>query len=384
MSTGWAGNEVRSGRATYAVVRLDSLAANVSLLAQRLAPADLWAVVKANAYGHGAVECARVAVDAGAKGLCVALTQEAIQLRNAGFDAPIMVLSEQPLGDIPTLVANDVTCVAYNEQYIHALAAESGRVGRRTRVHLKIDTGMHRVGARPTDAVSRARTIVGESALELDGVFTHLATADDPVHEATNRQLRVFDEVVSEVRRVVGNLRHVHVSNSAAVLRGLVPTATMARVGIAMYGLRPGPGVAEQTTDLVPVMSLRSAVSHVQRVAAGDAVSYGLRDSLAADTTIATVPVGYADGIPRRAWTTAARMLVRGKPRRIVGVVTMDQLMLDCGNDEVGVGDEVVIFGEQAGVRISVDDWADDLDTISYEVVCALSPRIPRIYEGGR
>ena len=369
-------------RATRATIDLAALRHNVAVLAEQAGTLQLWAVVKANAYGHGAVQCAQAALAAGAHGLCVALTQEAVELRTAGIDAPIMVLSEQPVSDAPILVAHRVVCVAYNEHYISALASAAATQAERTLVHLKIDTGMHRVGVTPAAAVARAQMIAHSKHLVLDGVMTHLATADDPAHSATMQQVAAFTDAVRDIRAVVPDLQHVHVANSAATLRALGLDCTLVRAGIALYGLQPGAGVASLVAGLQPVMALRSRVLHVQRLAAGQGVSYGLRTVLDRDSTIATLPLGYADGIARRAWQTSARVLVGGRARRIVGVVTMDQMMVDCGDDAVAVGDEAVIFGTQSQQSVTVDDWAAALDTISYEVVCAISPRVPRDFVG--
>ena len=369
-------------RATRATIDLAALRHNVAVLAEQAGTLQLWAVVKANAYGHGAVQCAQAALAAGAHGLCVALTQEAVELRTAGIDAPIMVLSEQPVSDAPILVAHRVVCVAYSEHYISALASAAATQAERTLVHLKIDTGMHRVGVTPAAAVARAQMIAHSKHLVLDGVMTHLATADDPAHSATMQQVAAFNDAVRDIRAVVPDLQHVHVANSAATLRALGLDCTLVRAGIALYGLQPGAGVASLVAGLQPVMALRSRVLHVQRLAAGQGVSYGLRTVLDRDSTIATLPLGYADGIARRAWQTSARVLVGGRARRIVGVVTMDQMMVDCGDDTVAVGDEAVIFGTQSQQSITVDDWAAALDTISYEVVCAISPRVPRDFVG--
>ena len=369
-------------RATRATIDLAALRHNVAVLAEQAGTLQLWAVVKANAYGHGAVQCAQAALAAGAHGLCVALTQEAVELRTAGIDAPIMVLSEQPVSDAPILVAHRVVCVAYNEHYIAALASAAATQAERTLVHLKIDTGMHRVGVTPAAAVARAQMIANSKHLVLDGVMTHLATADDPAHSATMQQVAAFNDAVRDIRAVAPDLQHVHVANSAATLRALGLDCTLVRAGIALYGLQPGAGVASLVAGLQPVMALRSRVLHVQRLSAGQGVSYGLRTVLDRDSTIATLPLGYADGIARRAWQTSARVLVGGRARRIVGVVTMDQMMVDCGDDAVAVGDEAVIFGTQSQQSITVDDWAAALDTISYEVVCAISPRVPRDFVG--
>ena len=386
MTTNHASNTVDAAmlatRATRATIDLAALRHNVAVLAEQAGTLQLWAVVKANAYGHGAVQCAQAALTAGAHGLCVALTQEAVELRTAGIDAPIMVLSEQPVSDAPILVAHRVVCVAYNEHYISALASAAATQAERTLVHLKIDTGMHRVGVTPAAAVARAQMIAHSKHLVLDGVMTHLATADDPAHSATMQQVAAFTDAVRDIRAVAPDLQHVHVANSAATLRELGLDCTLVRAGIALYGLQPGAGVASLVAGLQPVMALRSRVLHVQRLSAGQGVSYGLRTVLDRDSTIATLPLGYADGIARRAWQTSARVLVGGRARRIVGVVTMDQMMVDCGDDAVAVGDEAVIFGTQSQQSITVDDWAAALDTISYEVVCAISPRVPRDFVG--
>ena len=386
MTTNHASNTVDTAmlatRATRATIDLAALRHNVAVLAEQAGTLQLWAVVKANAYGHGAVQCAQAALAAGAHGLCVALTQEAVELRTAGIDAPIMVLSEQPVSDAPILVAHRVVCVAYNEHYIAALASAAATQAERTLVHLKIDTGMHRVGVAPAAAVARAQMIAHSKHLVLDGVMTHLATADDPTHSATMQQVAAFTDAVRDIRAVVPDLQHVHVANSAATLRELGIDCTLVRAGIALYGLQPGAGVASLVAGLQPVMALRTRVLHVQRLSAGQGVSYGLRTVLDRDSTIATLPLGYADGIARRAWQTSARVLVGGRARRIVGVVTMDQMMVDCGDDTVAVGDEAVIFGTQSQQSITVDDWAAALDTISYEVVCAISPRVPRDFVG--
>lgn len=372
-----------NGRVSRVVVDLAAFRSNIQRLAHVAGSSDVWVVVKANAYGHGAIACARAAVEAGARGLCVALTQEAVELREAGIEAPIMVLSEQPIHDLPLLVRHRIVCVVYNDAYVAALDAESLRQSVVTEVHLKIDTGMHRVGVLPDDAVDLATAVAGREGLELRGVMTHLATADDPSHPLADRQIADFRRTLAGIRAVVPGRVHVHVANSAATLLDLMPECTLVRVGIASYGLSPAAGVDIDAVELRPVMSLHSRVSHVRRVSAGEGVSYGQRTILTRDTNIATLPIGYADGIPRRAWQTGARILVGGTPRRIVGVVTMDQLMVDCGDDAVAVGDDVVLIGTQGECSIRVEDWAEALDTITYEVVTAISARVPREYRGG-
>lgn len=382
-------NNITFKRMTRAEININAIQHNMKLIMDSAKNKEVWAVVKANAYGHGAVLCARSAIEAGASGLCVALTQEGVELRNAGIRAPIIVLSEQSIDDIPLLVKNDLICVVYNAHYIKALAHES-KLQRKNlptksimRVHLKIDTGMHRAGVAPVDAVERAKLVMSyKSVLDLDGIMTHFATADDETKNvSTFRQIKIFRNVIQNIKKdVVPVIRHIHTENSAATLRELLPEATMVRVGIALYGLTDGNTFANVAQNLRPVMTLHTKVNHVQRLKMGEGISYGLRVILTKDATVATLPIGYADGIPRRAWNTSARILIGGKPRQILGVVTMDQLMVNCDDDDVNIGDEAIIFGKQGESSIRVEDWAEALETITYEIVCAISSRVPRDY----
>ena len=369
-----------------AEVDLDAIRHNVETLRARVAPAALWAVVKANGYGHGAVDVARTAISAGAEGLCVALVQEGVELRRAGIDAPILLLSEQPPELAATIVDNRLTPTVYRREFLDALVHE-GPSG--LPVHLLVDTGMQRVGAHPHAAASMGAAIGQRSpSVRLAGVYTHLAVADqtdDDSMAVTEAQLDRLDGVVGqladEIPAVVGPGSGVlvHAANSAGALRHERARLSMVRVGIAMYGISPGPDLDELCVDLRPAIELRSRVSFVKQVRAGSRISYGLRHRFERDTTVATVPIGYADGVPRRLWATGGEVLVGGRRCPIVGVVTMDQLMVDCGDADVRVGDDVVLLGEQGGERIRPEDWARSLDTIGYEVVCGISGRIPRV-----
>lgn len=349
---------------------------NVDHLLQ-VAKGEIWAVVKADAYGHGAVECARAAVDAGATGLCVALVGEGEELRLAGVAAPILVMSEQPPDQLEDLVRLGLTATVYNGGSVDALARVASRLGIMAKVHLKVDTGMHRVGTSPADALDRARQVMSHEWLELDGVYTHLATADMPDRDAdSQRQVAAMVDVIRVLRMAGVDPRHIHIGNSAATVRGLgeVSINTLHRVGIASYGALEMDGV-----EFEPVLSLKARVAHVNVVEAGEAVSYGLRRTLARRTTVATVPIGYADGV-RRSWWERGSVLIGGKRRPFAGVVTMDQLMVDCGDDVVRVADEVVLIGTQGTEKITVNEWASALATISYEVLTGISPRVPRRY----
>jgi alanine racemase len=367
-------------------VDLGAVRHNVELLRSLVAPSEVWAVVKADGYGHGAVEVASAVLDAGAAGLCVALVQEGAALRRNGIVAPILVLSEQPPDQARAIVEHDLTPTVYTTGFIDALAeavVATGGSGRA--VHLKVDTGMQRVGARPHDVAALVERIDRWSpTLVLGGVFTHLAVADEPADEFTAVQLQRFDAVLADLA-VSGSARDVlvHAANSAGALAHAHARRSFVRAGIAVYGISPGHGVDDLCAGLRPALSLRSRVSFVKTVRAGTRISYGLRHTFERDTTVATVPIGYADGVPRRLSSTGAEVLIGGRRRPIVGVVTMDQLMVDCGPaGEVTVGDEVVLIGEQDGPdgpqRVRAEEWADRLGTIGYEIVCGIGTRVPR------
>ncbi|MEY2975482.1 MAG: alanine racemase [Actinomycetota bacterium] len=364
-------------------VDLDTVAANVTRLVATAAPARVWAVVKADAYGHGAPAVARAALAGGADGLCVALVAEGARLRTAGITAPVLVLSEQPEDSAGTIVELDLSPTVYSERSIRALAAAASARGRTVGVHLKVDTGMRRVGAEPGDAPGLARLVADLEGVRLAGLSTHLAVADDPAHPATARQLAVFDSVVAAIEPGPDVL--VHVANSAGAIAHPSTRRDLVRPGIAVYGIDPSPSV-RVPVGVCPALRWWSRVSWVKTVEPGEHVSYGWRHRVAARTRLATVPLGYADGVPRRYSAVGGEVLVNGRRRRIVGVVTMDQLIVDLGpdspDDPVDVGDEVVLIGRQGDESIRVEEWAERLDTIGYEIVCSISGRVPRTSVG--
>jgi alanine racemase len=367
-------------RWAWAEVDLGAYARNVEAIRERIATGELWCVVKANAYGHGLLACAATAVAAGVDGLCVALVGEGEELRRAGVNLPILVMSEQPPEQHDDLVRHGLIATVYNEGTIDALSRAAARANIVATVHLKVDTGMHRVGASPGNAATLASRIVDDPWLDLDGVYTHLARADEGAGDGdTKRQTDLFASVLAQLDAVDVRPRRVHVANSAATLRGVahVPGITMHRVGIATYGITPDPH--GDASGLEPVLSLKARVSHVQTLDAGEAVSYGLRRPLGHPSTVATLPLGYADGVPRRLWESG-EVLIGGKRRRFAGVVTMDQVMVDCGGDVVRIGDEAILIGSQGHERIEANEWARHLDTIGYEIVCGISSRVPRRY----
>lgn len=371
-STRWGWAEVHTGLIQH----------NVAIVAEQVAPAKVWAVVKANAYGHGAVPVAQAALQAGAQGLCVAIVDEGVALRRAGATCPILLLSEQPPEMAELVVGYNLTPTVTTTRGAAVLATAAAMADRTVAVHIKIDTGMHRMGVSPNEAVQLAKFVQSYDSLSIEGVYTHFAVADDPSHPANTEQMSRFTDSLRALEDAGVNPPLVHAANSAAALANPDSRFSMVRLGIAMYGLRPGPGVADLCTGLIPAMSLKARVSAVRWVDAGEAVSYGLRTPLGKNSLIATVPLGYADGVPRRLGSTDICVLVNGVPRRIAGTVTMDQFMIDCEQDSsVTIGDEVVLIGRQGDARVSADDWADALGTIGYEIVCGIGPRVFRRYQ---
>ena len=370
-STRWAWAEVHTGLISH----------NVAIVAQRTAPVPVWVVVKANGYGHGAVPVANAALAGGAVGLCVAIVDEGVALRRAGITAPILLLSEQPPELADLIVGYQLTPTVTTTRGAAVLAASAAAADQTINVHIKVDTGMHRVGVSPEEAVSLASFISSYESLNIEGVYTHFAVADEPSHVANVAQLNSFNTVLENLSARGINPPLVHAANSAASLANEASRFTMVRLGIAAYGLRPGAGVADLCAGLIPAMSLKARVSAVRWVEEGEAVSYGLTRPLTKGSLIATVPIGYADGVPRALGRTSIQVLVNGVPRTIAGTITMDQLMIDCESDSsVMVGDEVVLIGKQGEHSVTADDWADALGTIGYEIVCGISSRIFRRY----
>ena len=381
------GGHGTAGRWAWAQIDLDAIEHNVRVLRDASAPADVWAVVKADGYGHGAAEVAHAALRAGAAGLCVALVAEGVQLRSAGLDAPILVLSEPPVSQIDEMTEHELTPTVYSPQFVRALdgRAANGRTG--LEVHVKIDTGMQRVGA-PSDDLSALIRALRESSLSVAGVYTHLACADEPDSEANRIQLERFDRALDELRSAGIDPELRHAANSAGAIALPDARRSFVRCGIAMYGISPGAGVDHLCGDLRPAMTLAARVSYVKRVDAGSSISYGWRHRFEAATTVATVPLGYADGVSRRLGTLPDQpgfeVLIGGRRCPIVGVVTMDQLMVDVGDAHVSTGDEVVLIGARGPDRIRAEHWAERLGTIGYEIVCGIGRRVPRTYSGGR
>ncbi len=391
-----AGRTVVEGhlRPAWAEVDLDAVAHNAALLRRLVAPATLAAVVKADGYGHGAVPVGRAALRGGASWLAVALVEEGIELRRAGVEAPVLVLAEPEPEAMAEAVAHQLTLTVYTREGVERLArAARAAGGPAPRVHLKVDTGMHRLGADPDQAVALAARLVelagGGADLRLEGLWTHLAVADEPGNAYSDEQLARFQAVRDRLAQAGAVPSMVHAANSAGALAHPSARLDLVRCGISVYGYPPSPALAPLVDQVLgeplrPALSLRAKVVLARQLDAKERLSYGLRYQLDDRSVVATVPLGYADGVPRALSPAGGEVLIGGRRRPLAGTITMDHLMVDCGPDAtVARGDEVVLIGRQGDQEIGADEWAARLGTISYEVLTGVGARVPRVNVGG-
>lgn len=365
-------------RPSWVEVDLGAITHNASAL-RELVGTTVCAVVKADGYGHGDVPAAEAALSGGASWLAVALVEEGIRLREAGIEAPILLLSEPALEDVAAVVKWALTPTVYRHVTLEAFldVVTRGHLD----AHVKVDTGMHRVGATPPIAMQIAmRMADGGLPIRMAAMWTHFAVAEeDPVF--TGQQIGAFDDVVALLadRGIEVPMRHL--ANTAGSILHPAGRADMVRAGLGVYGLYPSPGCRD-IIALRPAMRVVSHVSMTRRLAGGARPSYGRRRPLQQPSTVATVPIGYADGVPRLLSSRDATVLIGGDRFPFAGTVTMDQIVIDVGDADVSVGDEVVLIGTQQHGEIEADDWAARTETISYEIVTGIGPRLPRRYLG--
>jgi alanine racemase len=373
-----------------AVVDLDALRGNVAELKRRAGSAEVMAVVKADAYGHGLLPSARAARAGGATWLGVAQLAEALALRAAGDEGRLMSWLHVPGDDFAAAVAADVDLSASAPWALAEIAAAAAASGRTARVHLKIDTGLSRGGAGAddwADLVDQALAAEAQGTLAVVGIWSHLAWADAPDHPTVARQAEAFDAAlaVAHARGARPEVRHL--ANSAATLTSPRLHYDLVRPGLAVYGLSPVPDLSGPAElGLRPVMTLRARLALVKRVAAGSGVSYGHAYTTSRDTILGLVPVGYGDGLPRAAGNVGP-LLVAGHRHTVAGRVCMDQVVVDLGDgpdaEAARAGDPVVVFGDAERGEPTAQDWAEAVDTISYEIVTRIGSRVPRTYVGG-
>jgi alanine racemase len=359
-------------RPTWVEVDLEAIRHNAKILKPE--NAELMAVVKANGYGHGDVQVASAAIEAGATWVGLSSVEEGLKLRGAGIEAPILVLSELPAGSEAIALAHRLTPTLYSEDGLGRLSeAARGPVP----VHVKLDTGMHRVGVWPPEEAPAFALSVLAAGLEVEGLFTHFARSEED-EVTTKEQLERFLEAAEAVRSAGVSPRMLHAANSGATILHPESHLDLVRPGIALYGIEPGPGVGTHL-GLRAALTWRSQVSAAKRLPAGESISYGHRYRLERDAWVATVPVGYADGYPRQL-TNLGEVLIGGRRCRVAGTVTMDQLMVDGGDLEVQVGEEVMLIGSQGNQTIGADALGRLFGTIGYEIVSRIGERVPRRY----
>ncbi len=368
-----------------AVINLDAVRRSTAELVRRAGPAAVMAVVKADGYGHGMLPCAQAALEAGAQWLGAAKPAEALALRAAGIDVPILAWLAGPGDDLAPAVAAGIDLSASATWMVQQVREAAVAAGRPARLHLDVDTGLHRAGATADtwpEVVDAALAAAAEGTVEPVGVWSHFAIADSPGHPTVRAQLVRYREALAVAEQRGWHPQVRHLANSAATLATPDAHFDLVRPGIAIYGLSPGPEVGHaDELGLEPAMTLRAEVALTKRVPAGSGVSYGHRYHTASEATLALVPAGYADGVPRHA-TNLGQVLLAGRRRSIAGTVCMDQLVIDAGDDPVSAGDEVVLFGPGHRGEPTAQDWADAIGTINYEIVTRVGPRVPRRYVG--
>lgn len=372
-------------RSTWAEISLEAIAFNTKRFKENLHKGTaLMAVVKANGYGHGAVEVARTAIRVGADMLGVAFLDEALQLRAASIGHPVLVLGYTPPGAVRAAVENDIRLTVFSDEVLDEVMRWTEALHICARVHLKVDTGMNRIGLSDPQAVlAIARKAMQAPFVKLEGVFTHFADADGEDPAYTMRQFGAFQSVVSLLAEDGISVPLKHCCNSAAAIRYPSMHLDMVRVGIALYGLYPSSHTRLPAYPLRPAMRLLTTVSQLKRTPEGQPVGYGCTFVPERDTLIAAVPIGYADGLSRHL-SNKGTALVKGQRVPYAGRVCMDQTMLDVtAVPDVKIGDEVELFGEGRGDGVTVDEAAALGGTINYEIVCSIGSRVPRVYVGG-
>ncbi len=375
-------------RPAWAEIDLAAVVHNTRVLAGLVQPAQLCAVVKAHGYGHGGPAVARAALHGGAVGLAVALVDEGVELRQHDVRGPVLLLSECGAEAVDDAMAFGMTPTLYTHEAIEQFSKAALRLGgQRTSVHVKVDTGMHRVGASPAEVPALVKAIADDPTLRYEGLWTHFPVADGASAEDrgfTLGQLERFDQLQAELQALGFDAPVVHAANTAGAIAFPTSRYGMVRCGIGLYGCLPGPTVAAALAAagvpaLRPAMSLKARVVAVRTLEAGERPSYGRLRPLPTRSVVATVPIGYADGVPRQLFTAGYEVLIGGRRRPLAGMVTMDQIVVDCGDDSsVQPGDEVVLLGRQGNEEITAEEWAGLLGTINYEVLCGVGARMPR------
>lgn len=371
------------GRPTRSEIDLDALGHNYANIKKMAQGQKILAVVKANAYGHGAVEVSKELESLGVDMLGVAILREGIELRKAGIGKPVLLLNGVFPGEADDVLKYNLTPVVYSGDAIQELSEAAVKAGKTVSVHVKIDTGMRRLGIVPAEIEDFFERVKGIGNIKVEGVMSHFSTADNKDRGFMDEQAVIFSEAVDRIRSMGFSPEYIHIANSAAVIYDDLPAClTMVRPGITLYGSYPSIWFRDKI-ELKPVMTFKSGIIQLKKVQKGETVSYARKFTAERDSLIGVIPAGYADGYPRHL-SNVAEVLVRGKRAGVAGLVCMDLIMIDV-TDIPGVteGDEVILWGRQGEAEVSADELARKIGTISYELFCRVSVRVPRIYKKG-
>ncbi|MBC5626992.1 alanine racemase [Clostridium sp. NSJ-49] len=368
-------------RPVWAEVNLDNIINNIKEIKKNINGEEIIAVVKANAYGHGAVDVAPVLIENGADRLAVAMLSEALELREAGIKVPILILGYTDVAFSEMLINNDIEQTVYSLDYAKELSKKAEALGKVAKIHIAVDTGMGRIGFLPNEkSVEEVVEISKLSNLRITGIFTHFSNADEQDKSYAHNQIEKFNSFINEIEKREVNLGLKHISNSASIIDIEDAHYNAIRPGIILYGYYPSDYINKDKLKLMPALSLKCQVIHVKELPKGEYIGYGRKFRTERDSVIATLPIGYADGYIRGLYEKA-HVIINGKLAPVVGKICMDQCMIDVTDvGPVKVGDEVVLLGEDNGVKNNADDIAKMLDTINYEILCMIGRRVPRIY----
>ena len=368
-------------RPVWAEIDLDAIKYNIDSIKRRVDTKELIAVVKADAYGHGALDVSKTLVENGATKLAVAVITEAMELRHGNINTPIMILGYTPLEFAADLINYDIEQTIFDLEYAKKLSEIALILGKKAKVHVALDTGMGRIGFLINDnSLNEILKISSLKGLEVVGIFTHFATSDESDKNYSNKQYKKFTDFNEKLISKGVNIPLKHVSNSGAIIDMPNTYLDGVRAGIVLYGYYPSEDVLKQNLDLKKAISIKTQVAHVKILDKNEYVSYGRKFKTERKSIIATLPIGYADGYSR-ALTGKAKVIINGKFAPVVGTICMDQCMIDVTDiGDVHVGDEVIVLGKDKDLKFDADDMAKAMGTINYEVLCMIKQRIPRVY----
>ncbi|WP_425447118.1 alanine racemase [Dethiothermospora halolimnae] len=369
-------------RPVWAEINLDNLAHNIKEVRRVIDKgAMVTAVVKADGYGHGATTIAKTFLENGGDRLAVATLSEAIELRKSGIKAPILLLGYNPDSQVKEAIEYDITQTIYTYEQAKSISIEGEKQNKAAKIHIKVDTGMSRLGFLPEkESIKDIERIFSLPNLEIEGIFTHFAVADEKDKTETKEQYKKYSWIINELEKLEINIPIKHVANSATVIDIPEYSLDMVRAGIMLYGLYPSVEVNKEKVKLKPAMTLKARISNVKTLPKGKGISYGHIYKTNKETKVGTIPIGYADGFTRML-TGKGEVGIKGKRAEVIGRICMDQCMIDITDiDNVNIGDEVILFGDGTNNSPHIDEIADKLNTINYEIVCMVNRRVPRVY----